>query len=138
LFQPLDSSESVTGEESVTVEESGEESDPQPLAKKLKAHTTGRAMPKVGCASPAKKGQKAARHAKKIVLASDDKTPGKTKKVKPKLRDMINMKAKKIEEKRIRDMAKLMLSQPAGEERIAMPPLFPSQVQVSKFQWGGH
>jgi hypothetical protein len=137
LFQPLDSSESVTGEESVTVEESGEESDPQPLAKKLKAHTTGRAMPKVGCTSPTKKGQKAARHAKNIVPASDDKTPGKTKKAKPKLQDMINMKAKEIEEKRICDMANLMLSQPAGEEQIAMPPLSPSQVQVSRFQWGG-
>jgi hypothetical protein len=74
---------------------------------------------------------------KKIVPASDDETPGKTKKVKPKLQDMINMKAKEIEEKRMCDMANLMLSQPAGEEQIAMPPLSPSQVQVSRFQWGG-
>jgi hypothetical protein len=47
------------------------------------------------------------------------------------------MKAKEIEEKRIHNMAKLMLSQPAGEERIATPPLSPSQVQASGFQWGG-
>ena len=49
LFQPLDFEESVTGEETEV------ESDPRPLAKKLKAHITGKAILKVGRVSPPKK-----------------------------------------------------------------------------------
>ena len=135
-FQPLDSEESVTGEESA------DESDSRPLAKRLKAHTTGKAIPKVGRASPAKKNRKAARHAKKIVpaldeAAPDEETPRKPKKVKPKLREEIEMEVKELEEKRIRDKAKPTSSRPE-EERIATPPMSPSDsdVQASGFQWG--
>jgi hypothetical protein len=135
-FQPLDSEESVTGKESA------DESDSRPLAKRLKAHTTGKAIPKVGRASPAKKNRKAAPRAKKVApaldeAAPDEETPRKPKKAKPKVREEIDMYMKEIEEKRICDMAKPTSSQPAGEERIATPPLTTPEVEASGFQWGG-
>jgi len=109
LFQPLDFEELVTGEESA------DDSDPQPLAKKLKAHTTGKAILKVGYVSPPqKKSQKATLCAEEIVptldeAALDEEMAGKPKKVKPKVREEINIQVKEIEEKRIRNMVKLSL-----------------------------
>ena len=132
LFQPLDSEGSVTGEESA------DDSDPRPLAKKLKAHTTGKAIPKVGRASPPqKKSRKATPRAEEIVLTPnevDEKTAGKAKKVKLKVREQIDMQVKEIEEETNRDMARLTSSRPAGD---VTPPLSPSEVQESGFQWGG-
>jgi hypothetical protein len=134
-YQPLDSEESVTGKESA---DESDESDPRPLAKKLKAHTTGKAISKVGRESPAKKTRKTAPRV--VEAAPNEKTPKKTK-PKPKLREQIDMAGKEMDEVRTRkkggDMAKLTSGQPAGEERSGTPPLPPSEVQPpSVWQWG--
>ena len=54
------------------MEESADESDLRPLAKKLKVDTTGKAIPKVGRASPTKRGRKAALRVGGIMLASKE------------------------------------------------------------------
>ena len=51
--------------------------------------------------------------------ALDEEMAGKPKKVKPKVREEINIQVKEIEEKRICDMVKLTSNQPAGD---ATPP----------------
>jgi len=143
-FKPLYS------EESATEKETAAESDSPRPAKKLKAQMTGKAKPKMGRTPPRKKGRKAALRDEEIVRASneaieptsDEKTPRKPRKAKAKVRDEIDMEAKKIEEDKILknggDMARPTSSQQVGEERsgTASPqPPVASQVQASGLGW---
>ena len=95
-YRPIDFEESVTAGE-----ESADESDARPLAKRWKVNTTGKgkAIPKVVRASPAKRSRRAALRLEETSdeAASEGETPVKPKrKEKPKLRDEINMEAKKL------------------------------------------
>jgi hypothetical protein len=139
-FKPLCSASG----ESATEEESGAESDPPPPAKKLKAQTTGKAIPKVGRATHTKKTGKAEEMVpasnEAIAPASGEETPRKPNKTKSKMRDRIDEERKKIEEDRIRekngDMAKPTSSQQAGEERSGTStPQTPLQVEERTTGW---
>jgi hypothetical protein len=68
-FQPVDFEESVTAGPG---EESADESDPRPPAKKSKVDRTGKAIPKVGRASPAQRSRKPKLRAEEIVFALNE------------------------------------------------------------------
>jgi hypothetical protein len=134
-YQPLDSEESVA-----TGEESADESDPRPLAKRLKANATGKGkgIPKVGHTSPAKRSRRAVPRVEEAVdeAASEDETPVKPKKkAKPKLRDEINNEAKKLLEEVRKKADGVAGPAPAGQDRSATPPLSSSELE-GLIQWG--
>lgn len=132
-LEPPDFKGLTSEEESASEDDSAAETDPRPPAKRLKAQTTGKPIPKVGCATPAKKTWMAALRVEKTVPASNEaialpsnKEPSrKPKKEKVKARDEINAATKKIEgemQKKNGDMGKPTSSQ-ATEERSGTPPV---------------
>jgi len=133
-YQPLCS------EKSDNEEESAVEGDLQPPTKRLKAQTTGRAKPKVG--TRAKKSRKAAPRAEEMEpasndAASDEETPVKPKKPKPKMRDMVDIEMEKIEDrKKGGDMARPTSSQQPQSGTASPQTPVTSQVQVGGQLWG--